>query len=108
MPVALPQRLEELFGIVTQMAADILRLRYRQALSEVIAAIIRSDEPATPDTVSARVPTTVAKEVQAYFVTMALSEFKALHPGNAVRFGLVWFGIGPLELDAWQTRQVER
>ena len=36
---------------------------------------------------------------KAHFVTLVLAEFKALHAGNAVRFG-----IGPLELVAWQER----
>ena len=87
----------------TLVPPDILRLRYRQALSKVIAAIVRSGDPASPDAISARMPATVANEDQAHFVTMALSEFKALHPGNAVRFG-----IRPLELEAWQTRHAER
>lgn len=87
----------------TLVPPDILRLRYRQALSAVISAIIRNGEPATLDAISARVPATVTAEDQAHFVAMALSEFKALHPGNAVRFG-----IRPLELEAWQTRYVEQ
>jgi len=47
---------------------------------------------------NARTPSTVPEADQAHFVTLVLAEFKALHAGNAVRFG-----IGPLELAAWQT-----
>ena len=36
---------------------------------------------------------------KAHFVTLVLTEFKALHAGNAVRFG-----IGPLKLAAWRER----
>ena len=36
---------------------------------------------------------------KAHFVTLVLTEFKALHAGNAVRFG-----IGPLKLAAWWER----
>lgn len=75
---------------------DILRLRYRTALSEVIAAIVRNDEPVTGASIRARLPATVADVDKAHFVALALVEFNALHPGNAVRFGL-----RPLEFDAW-------
>ncbi len=79
---------------------DIFRLRYRQALSEVVAAIVRSDEAATDATVSARRPPTVTEADKPHFIAVVLAEFKALHPGNAVRFG-----IGPLEFAAWRERQ---
>ncbi len=78
---------------------DIFRLRYRLALSEVVAAIVRGDEAATDTTVSARTPPSVLDVDKAHFVTLVLAEFKALHAGNAVRFG-----IGALELAAWQQR----
>jgi len=75
---------------------DILRLRYRQALGEVVAAIVRNGEAATQAAVQARVPPTVAAPDRDYFIQLVLQEFTALHPGNAVRFG-----IRPLELAAW-------
>jgi Fic/DOC family len=78
---------------------DILRLRYRTALSEVISAIVRNNESATDAGIRARLPATVAEVDKANFVALALAEFKGLHPGNAVRFG-----IRPLELDAWLSR----
>ena len=78
---------------------DIFRLRYRQALSDVVAAIIQNDEAATLDTVGARLPPTVAALDKAHFTQLVLQEFAALHPGNAVRFG-----IRPLMFAAWKER----
>ncbi|MFZ3159121.1 MAG: Fic family protein [Rhodoferax sp.] len=78
---------------------DIFRLRYRQALSDVVAAIIQNDEAATEINVIARVPAAVTMPDKAHFTTLVLQEFAALHPGNAVRFG-----IRPLVLAAWKER----
>jgi hypothetical protein len=78
---------------------NIFRLRYRQALSEVVAAIVKNNEAATAAAVNARVPTSVAAPDKAHFTQLVLEEFAALHPGNAVRFG-----IRPLELAAWKDR----
>jgi hypothetical protein len=49
--------------------------------------------------VDARLPSTVAAPDQAHFTQLVLQEFAALHPGNAVRFG-----IRPLTLAAWKKR----
>ena len=76
---------------------DIFRLRYRRALSEVVAAIVRNDEPATELSVRARTPASVAVVDIEHFIELTMAEFKALHAGNAVRFGL-----RPLEFSAWQ------
>jgi hypothetical protein len=76
---------------------DIFRLRYRRALSEVVAAIVRNDEPLTEMSVRARTPASVAVVDTEHFVELTMAEFKALHSGNAVRFGL-----RPLEFSAWQ------
>ena len=78
---------------------DIFRLRYRQALSDVVGAIIRADEAATDATVRTRTPVIVTDADRDHFIALALAEFKSLHPGNAVRFG-----IRPLEFAAWQER----
>lgn len=78
---------------------DIFRLRYRQALSDVVAAIVRGDEAATQESVLARMPVTITDADKNHFIHLALGEFKTLHPGNAVRFG-----IRPLEFSAWQKR----
>jgi len=81
------------------VSPDIFRLRYRQALSDVVATIVQNDEAATEATVKARLPTTVALADQVHFTQLVLQEFSALHPGNAVRFG-----IRQLALAAWQER----
>ncbi len=78
---------------------DIFRLRYRQALSEVVAAIVQNDQAATQASVLARVPPNVAAPDKDHFIQLVLQEFVALHPGNAVRFG-----IRPLELATWIQR----
>ncbi len=78
---------------------DVFRLRYRQALGEVVAAMVRGGVAATAAQIADRIPTTVAKPDHARFVQLVLREFESLHAGNAVRFG-----IRPLELDAWQKR----
>ena len=78
---------------------DIFRLRYRQALSDVVAAIIQNNEAVTIATVHARLPSTVAAADAAHFTQLVLQEFAALHPGNAVRFG-----IRPLVFAAWKQR----
>ncbi len=80
---------------------DIFRLRYRQALSEVVAAIVRNDEPATDTAARARTPVTVSMVDRNHFIELVLGEFKTLHPGNAIRFG-----IRPLELAAWQDKHL--
>jgi hypothetical protein len=77
---------------------DIFRLRHRLTLGEVISRIIRGDEAATPSAIGAKIPPTVADADKANFIKLVLDEFSALHPGNAVRFG-----IRPLELAAWRS-----
>lgn len=83
----------------TLVAPDIFRLRYRLALSEVVAAIVRSEVAATDATISARIPPGVLDADKVHFAALVLAEFKGLHAGNAVRFG-----IGPLEWAAWRER----
>ena len=78
---------------------DLFRLRHRQALAEVVAAIVREDEAATAEAVKNRMPSAVDQAEHDHFVKLVLAEFKALHTGNAVRFG-----IRPLELAAWRDR----
>jgi len=78
---------------------DTFRLRYRAALNEIVAAIIRNTEPATDAVARARVPLAVLQADRERFVGLVLSEFKNLHAGNAVRFGL-----RPLEFAAWEAK----
>ncbi|MDD2544667.1 MAG: Fic family protein [Burkholderiaceae bacterium] len=78
---------------------DLFRLRHRQALAEVIAAVVRQDEALTESAIQRRIPSTLAPADHAHFVQLVQAEFSALHPGNAVRFG-----IRPLELAGWLER----
>ncbi|MBX9831574.1 MAG: Fic family protein, partial [Burkholderiaceae bacterium] len=76
---------------------DIFRLRHRQALAEVIGAIVRQGDPLTEQAVKSRMPSSVPAADQEHFVQLTLAEFGALHAGNAVRFG-----IRPLEFGEWE------
>jgi Fic family protein len=78
---------------------DVFRLRYRRALGDVVARMVRAMEPVAEAAVRARMPTEVAQADRAGFIALVLVELKALHAGNAVRFGL-----RPLEVEGWLTR----
>lgn len=78
---------------------DIVRLRYRNELAEVIRAIVR-DGLATDDTsILAGIPDSVSQEDQQKFIILIQNELKTLHAGNAIRFGL-----RPLEFSVWQQK----
>ena len=81
---------------------DILRLRYRHVLGEVIAAVVRSGQPINAASVSAMLPASVQPEDRAHFTQLVLKELAGLHAGNAVRFGL-----RPLELAGWKQGQTQ-
>ena len=66
---------------------------------EIVAAIIRNAEPATDSVARARMPLAVLDVDRERFVALVLSEFKNLHAGNVVRFGL-----RPLEFAAWEEK----
>lgn len=76
---------------------DILRLRYRQVLGEVIAAIVRSGQSVNEADIQVFLPGRVEQEDREHFTQLVLKELEGLHPGNAVRFGL-----RPLELGGWK------
>lgn len=76
---------------------DTFRLRYRAALTEAVRAIVRGGQPATIETVRQWMPTSVVPGDQGGFAKLVLDEFKTMHAGNAVRFGL-----RPLEFEAWK------
>lgn len=78
---------------------DIFRLQHRQALAEVIGAIVRQGDTPTQEAVKRGMPASVLPANQEHFVQLALAEFGALHAGNAVRFG-----IRPLEFGEWERR----
>ncbi|MBK7234791.1 MAG: Fic family protein [Sterolibacteriaceae bacterium] len=75
---------------------DIFRLRYRAALAEAVSAIVRGSQPATIEAVHQAMPTSVVPDDQEAFARLVLEEFKTMHAGNAVRFGL-----RPLEFESW-------
>ncbi|WP_199534772.1 hypothetical protein [Rhodoferax lacus] len=68
-----------------------------ELLRDVLAAMVRNGEAASAAAIGTRVPDTVAPDDRKHFIELVLEEFKALHPGNAVRFG-----IRTLELEAWR------
>lgn len=75
---------------------DTFRLRYRAALAEAVRAIVRGGLPATTETVRQAMPASLAPDDRDSFAKLVVEEFKTLHAGNAVRFGL-----RPLEFEAW-------
>jgi hypothetical protein len=76
---------------------DILRLRYRQVLGEVIASVVRSGQPINEASLKAMLPGSVEPEDREHFTQLVLKELTGLHAGNAVRFGL-----RPLDLLGWK------
>ena len=82
------------------VSPDLFRLRHRQALSAVVKALVRQGQRATPALVKTQMPASVPRTDRPHFIELVLAELKALHTGNAVRFG-----IRPLELAAWQAKQ---
>lgn len=78
---------------------DLFRLRHRQALADVIAVIVRQEEAPSAGAIQRKIPSTIATADHAHFVQLVQAEFRTLHAGNAVRFGL-----RPLEFSAWQER----
>ena len=79
---------------------DILRLRYRQVLGEVIAAVVRGGQPINEARVNSMLPGSVQPEYREHFTRLVLKELAGLHAGNAVRFGL-----RPLEMLDWKQGQ---
>lgn len=82
---------------------DTFRLRYRNELTEVVQAIVRSGQSVNETAIRSIMSETITQEDQPRFVALTMEEFKTLHAGNAIRFGL-----RPLEFVAWQERNAER
>lgn len=78
---------------------DAMRLRYRNQLSKLVAAIVRANATADEATIRAHLPETLPEGDRERFIALALDEFNTLHAGNAIRFGL-----RPLEFAAWRER----
>ena len=77
---------------------DTFRLRYRAALTETIKAIVSGLKPADEEVITGAIPSSVAAEDRDKFLKLVKEEFRTLHEGNAVRFG-----IRPLEFGAWRS-----
>ena len=76
---------------------DPFRLRYRVALADAVRALVRGGQQVSTESLRSVIPASVADDDRGRFVTLMQDEFKSLHPGNAIRFGL-----RPLELAAWR------
>jgi Fic family protein len=80
---------------------DTFRLRYRAELTETVRAIVRSGQSVSEAAIRSTMPKSIAAEDQVKFLALVLEEFKGLHEGNAIRFGL-----RPLEFAAWKAESV--
>ncbi|MDD2744444.1 MAG: Fic family protein [Rhodocyclaceae bacterium] len=78
---------------------DTFRMRYRQALAEIIRNIIQENLPVNENTIRQHLPISVAETDRPRFMTLVQEEFKSLHAGNAIRFG-----VRPLVFEGWQGR----
>ncbi len=78
---------------------DIVRLRYRNELAEVIRAIVRNGLIIDEASILAGIPDAVSSEDKQKFINLVQNELKTLHAGNAIRFGL-----RPLEFSVWQQK----
>lgn len=85
------------------VAPDPFRLKYRRELGTTVAAIVRGGQRADEAAIRAVLPATVAEEERTRFVALTLTEFRSIHSGNAIRFGL-----RPLEFSAWLEREIHR
>jgi Fic family protein len=89
---------QQYVAVVPQLVPpDKFWLRYRTALAEVVRAIVRGGLAANIETIQKILPAAVATEDHARFTQLVVDEFKSLHAGNAIRYG-----IRPLELEAWR------
>lgn len=78
---------------------DTFRLRYRAELAETIRAIVKGGKSLDESAIRSAIPTSVAEPDRERFIALIQEEFKTLHPGNAIRFGL-----RPLEFAAWKEK----
>jgi len=89
---------QQYVAVVPQLVPpDKFWIRYRTALAEVVRAIVRGGLAANIETIQKILPAAVATEDHARFTQLVVDEFKSLHAGNAIRYG-----IRPLELEAWR------
>jgi len=78
---------------------DTFRLRYRQALSEAVKAIVLQQQVPTYKTATSVIPSSVAEEDHDKFINLVIEELENMHEGNVIRFG-----IRPLEFAAWREK----
>jgi hypothetical protein len=67
---------------------DPLRLRYRDALSQVVGEVVRSGSAVTPAIIGQLTGTAVPADDVAAFIAMAINELANLHEGNIARYRL--------------------
>lgn len=93
---------QQYVAVKTQLVPpDTFRLRYRGALAESVRAIVRKVQPLNAATIRKSIPKSVASADRMKFVDLVLEEFRGLHAGNAIRFGL-----RPLEFDGWMQPKI--
>ncbi len=89
---------QQYLAVTQQMVApDPLRLRYRKELSECIAAIVVKKLDTSLVSVHACLPERVSPPDRDALAGIIVKELRALHAGNAVRFG-----ISGLQFQAWR------
>lgn len=76
---------------------DTFRLRHRAEVSAVVCSIVRGGLAASEAAIQSVVPATIAEGDRDRFVELIQDEFRTLHEGNAIRFGL-----RPLEFAVWR------
>ncbi len=92
---------QQYVAVKTQLVPpDTFRLRYRAVLAEAVCAVVRGGLPSTMEAIRRVMPASVVPDDQDGFAKLVLDEFKTMHAGNAVRFGL-----RPLEFDAWKQQK---
>jgi hypothetical protein len=74
---------------------DPFRHKYRPALIETVATVVRSHQPATDGVVRSVATSLVPSSDLDRFVAMALSELEHMHEGNITRY--------PLRLSEYRT-----
>jgi hypothetical protein len=78
---------------------DPFRLKYREALRELVGTIVREQLPPDAQTVTGLSSGLVAEADRPRFVEMVLVDMKNLHPGNVARYR-----IRLAEFNAWKTK----
>ena len=75
---------------------DTFRMAHRNALAQVVRDTVQGGHAADAGTAARLMPTDVPIENRARFVALVVEEFKSIHRGNAIRFG-----VSTREFDAW-------